>query len=69
LAVIKTAFNQRRKTLRNSLKPLLGNNFAHYSDPIFSRRPEELSVDDFINMIIEYGMDDGAASSPPPKTN
>jgi 16S rRNA (adenine1518-N6/adenine1519-N6)-dimethyltransferase len=45
--VVKTSFNQRRKTLRNSMKPLLGNNCAAYSDPIFDKRPEQLSVSDF----------------------
>lgn len=46
--VIKTSFNQRRKTLRNSMKPLLGKDNDIYSDPIFERRPEQLSVEEFI---------------------
>lgn len=46
--VIKTSFNQRRKTLRNSMKPLLGKDNEIYSDPIFEKRPEQLSVEDFI---------------------
>ncbi|MDR2495906.1 MAG: 16S rRNA (adenine(1518)-N(6)/adenine(1519)-N(6))-dimethyltransferase RsmA [Tannerellaceae bacterium] len=46
--VVKTAFNQRRKTLRNSLKPLLGNDFPHYAEPVFDRRPEQLSVEEFV---------------------
>lgn len=45
--VVKTTFNQRRKTLRNSIKPLLGNNCEICSDPIFNKRPEQLSVTDF----------------------
>lgn len=44
--VVKTAFNQRRKTLRNSLKPLLHE--ASGSEPIFEKRPEQLSVADFV---------------------
>lgn len=45
--VVKTAFNQRRKTLRNSLKTLdLSKNLKE--DAIFDRRPEELAVADFI---------------------
>lgn len=44
--VVKTAFNQRRKTLRNSLKPLLQN--AACAEPIFDKRPEQLSVADFV---------------------
>lgn len=45
--VIKTGFNQRRKTLRNSIKPLLGKDCEAYTDPIFNERPERLSVSDF----------------------
>ena len=45
--VVKTTFNQRRKTLRNALKPLLPEGFDS-SDPIFDLRAERLSVDDFV---------------------
>lgn len=46
-AVVKTAFNQRRKTLRNSLKTYnLSDNLKE--DSIFDLRPEQLSVEDFI---------------------
>ncbi|MDO1513255.1 16S rRNA (adenine(1518)-N(6)/adenine(1519)-N(6))-dimethyltransferase RsmA [Maribacter confluentis] len=45
--VVKTAFNQRRKTLRNSLKTFtLSDNLKE--DTIFDQRPEQLSVVDFI---------------------
>lgn len=47
--VVKTAFNQRRKTLRNSLKSLqLSDNLKE--DAIFDRRPEQLSVPEFISL-------------------
>jgi 16S rRNA (adenine1518-N6/adenine1519-N6)-dimethyltransferase len=47
--VVKTAFNQRRKTLRNSLKSFqLSENLR--SQPIFGQRPEQLSVDQFITL-------------------
>lgn len=46
--VIKTSFNQRRKTLRNSMKPLLGKDCPAYTDEIFNKRPEQLSVEEFI---------------------
>lgn len=46
--VIKTSFNQRRKTLRNSMKPMLGKDNEVYSDVIFDKRPEQLSVEEFI---------------------
>jgi 16S rRNA (adenine1518-N6/adenine1519-N6)-dimethyltransferase len=47
--VVKTAFNQRRKTLRNSLKIFnLSDNLKE--DTIFDQRPEQLSVADFITL-------------------
>jgi 16S rRNA (adenine1518-N6/adenine1519-N6)-dimethyltransferase len=50
--VVKTSFNQRRKTLRNSLKPLLGKDFPEYSLPVFDKRPEQLSVEQFIALTL-----------------
>ena len=47
--VVKTAFGQRRKTLRNSLKTLLPEGFDT-SDPLFDLRPERLSVEDFVRL-------------------
>ena len=49
--VIKTGFNQRRKTLRNSLKGLFGPDYD-YSDPIFGKRPEQLGVESFIDLTL-----------------
>lgn len=46
--VVKTSFNQRRKTLRNSMKPILGKDFPDYSKDIFNKRPEQLSVAEFV---------------------
>lgn len=48
--VVKVAFNQRRKTLRNSLKAIFGADYAGYADPIFSQRPEQLGVEEFIRL-------------------
>ena len=45
--VVKTAFNQRRKTLRNSLKTLELSDILK-EDTIFDKRPEQLAVTDFI---------------------
>ncbi|MFD0796217.1 16S rRNA (adenine(1518)-N(6)/adenine(1519)-N(6))-dimethyltransferase RsmA [Maribacter chungangensis] len=45
--VVKTAFNQRRKTLRNSLKSLDLSDILK-EDTIFDQRPEQLAVADFI---------------------
>ncbi|HBH20567.1 MAG TPA: 16S rRNA (adenine(1518)-N(6)/adenine(1519)-N(6))-dimethyltransferase [Rikenellaceae bacterium] len=47
--VVKTAFNQRRKTLRNALKPLLTDS-VDKSAPVFDLRAERLSVEDFVDL-------------------
>ena len=46
--VVKTAFNQRRKTLRNSLKNLITEIDTH--DSIWQKRPEQLGVQDFVGL-------------------
>lgn len=46
--VVKTAFNQRRKTLRNSLRALWTEKKLQTDDPIWGRRPEQLSVEEFV---------------------
>ncbi len=50
--VVKMAFNQRRKTLRNSLKSLINetNIDTQLHQNLFSRRPETLSVDEFVQL-------------------
>jgi 16S rRNA (adenine1518-N6/adenine1519-N6)-dimethyltransferase len=49
--VVKTAFQQRRKTLRNSLKTFnLSDNLRE--DVIFGKRPEQLRVSEFIELTI-----------------
>lgn len=54
--VVKTAFNQRRKTLRNSLKTYnLSDNLKE--DSIFDLRPEQLSVAQFIDLTKEIAAD------------
>ena len=60
-AVVKTSFGQRRKTMRNSLKPLINakaeregwseerlKEFA--ANPVFDLRPERLGVEEFISL-------------------
>jgi 16S rRNA (adenine1518-N6/adenine1519-N6)-dimethyltransferase len=47
--VVKTAFNQRRKILRNSLKSIpFAEGFTQ--EKIFEKRPEQLSVEDFVSL-------------------
>lgn len=50
--VVKTSFNQRRKTLRNSMKPLLGKDFPDYALPVFDKRPEQLSFEQFVELTL-----------------
>lgn len=55
--VIKTTFNQRRKILRNSIKPIIDNNCDILNNNIFTLRPEQLSVKDFVeltNLVTPY---------------
>ena len=50
--VVKMAFQQRRKTMRNSLKALnLSDNLR--LDTIFDLRPEQLSVEQFIELTLK----------------
>ena len=46
--IVKTSFNQRRKTLSNSLKPILKD--ARLDLPVFRQRPEQLSVNEFVEL-------------------
>ena len=58
--VVKGTFNQRRKMLRGSLRPVLSNLNAEraqqhdwttfLSQPLLTRRPEQLSVEEFISL-------------------
>lgn len=50
--VVKTTFNQRRKTLRNSIRPLLPPD-ASLQGSVAELRPERLSVDDFVDLTRE----------------
>lgn len=45
-AIVKATFGQRRKTIRNSIRAVIPDFPA--SHPLASKRPEQLSVDDFI---------------------
>ena len=54
--VVKTAFNQRRKMLRSSLKSFnLSDTLKE--DPIFAMRPEQLSVQKFIELTQKIAQD------------
>ena len=55
--VVKTAFNQRRKQMRNSLQQLVGKGNSLLQENIFTKRPEQLHVDEFVELtkMIENG--------------
>jgi len=47
--VVRATFNQRRKTIHNSLKPLLGEK-KNFTSPLSGQRPEQLGVEEFIQL-------------------
>jgi len=49
--VVKKAFNQRRKIMRNSLRSMLGEN--EHAISFLQKRPEQLGVDEFIKLTLE----------------
>ena len=48
VSIVKQAFNQRRKTMRNSLRPMLRPEII--GNEVFDKRPEQLSVKEFIDL-------------------
>ena len=48
--IVKTAFNQRRKQMRNSLQQLVGKGNPVLEEKIFTMRPEQLSVEEFVEL-------------------
>ena len=48
--IVKTTFNQRRKMLRNSIKPILGVESPLLQEELFTKRPEQLSIQQFIEL-------------------
>lgn len=46
--IVKAAFNQRRKMLRNSIKPFIFD--AEVDHPFMTKRPEQLSVSEFVEL-------------------
>ena len=52
VTVVKQAFNQRRKTLRNSLRSLIPAEII--DNEIFNKRPEQLSVAEFVELVRQF---------------
>lgn len=48
VTIVKQAFNQRRKTMRNSLRSLIPTEMI--DNEIFNKRPEQLSVAEFVEL-------------------
>ena len=48
--VVKTTFGQRRKTIRNSIRSILPPGVQMPDTPLTAMRPEQLSVDQFIEL-------------------
>ena len=63
--IVKTTYNQRRKTLRTSISPILEKVNPLSAYPIFNKRPEQLSVQDFIDLTnrVEEALNSSAAKA------
>ena len=48
--IVKASFGQRRKMLRSSLKPIFSADPTVMERDVFRQRPEQLSVEDFIDL-------------------
>jgi 16S rRNA (adenine1518-N6/adenine1519-N6)-dimethyltransferase len=51
--VVRAAFGQRRKMLRNSLKALFSDETL-LGAPLFKNRPEQITVEDFIAITLSF---------------
>ena len=52
--IVKMGFNQRRKTLRNSLSRMDGIAQIDKSGEIWGKRPEQLSVEEFVQLTLQF---------------
>ncbi|MBN8789697.1 MAG: 16S rRNA (adenine(1518)-N(6)/adenine(1519)-N(6))-dimethyltransferase RsmA [Terrimonas sp.] len=51
IRIVKACFNQRRKMIRNTIKPFIGD--KSFESEYLTKRPEQLSVEDFIRLTLE----------------
>lgn len=51
--VVKATFNQRRKKMRNSIQNIVGKESEILNNPLLDKRPEQLSIDEFIELTIQ----------------
>ena len=61
-SIVKMAFNQRRKTMRNSLKTMITSDELK-TNPIFDKRPEQLGVPEFEMVVRLIGEQTGKGNS------
>ena len=52
--IVKTTFGQRRKMLRNTMKPFFSDENL-MEDPFFTRRPESLGWQEFVDLTLRAG--------------
>lgn len=48
--IVKTVFTMRRKMIRNGMHQIVGKDSPMLSDPFFNKRPEQLSIEDYIEL-------------------
>lgn len=48
--IVKTVFTMRRKMMRNGMKQIVGADHPMLADLIFNKRPEQLSIQDFVEL-------------------
>ncbi len=48
--IVKTVFTMRRKMLRNGMRQILGKDHPMLADALFNKRPEQLSVQEYIDL-------------------
>ena len=48
--IVKTVFTMRRKMMRNGMKQILGKDSPLLADSMFTRRPEQLSVQEYVDL-------------------
>lgn len=50
IQIVKNTFNMRRKTIRNSIRPVISD--PEFTHEFFTKRPEQLSVEEFITLTL-----------------
>lgn len=66
--IVKTVFTMRRKMLRNGMRQIVGKDHPMLTDSLFNRRPEQLSVQEFIDLTnwVERELTAGSVALPTP---